>query len=144
MREMLAYFDAEALETCGRCDLCTELERPWADSHISSEGLLESLPKRRIVLQLLDDTRGVGYSRRNLERTLVGRVGSAEHALPERLARHHLCGRLAFLGAPGVTQCIEELIERGWARAASAEHDGTVYDRVDITDAGRDCLKRIS
>ena len=144
VREMLAYFDAEALETCGRCDLCTELERPWADSHISREGLLESLPKRRIVLQLLDDTRGARYSRRNLERTLVGSVGTAEHAPPERLAGHHLCGRLAFLGAPGVTQCVDGLIDHGWASTSSAEHDGTVYDRVEITDIGRAYLKHIS
>ena len=144
VREMLAYFDAEDLEKCGRCDLCTELERPWADSHISREGLLESLPKRRIVLQLLDDTRGTGYSRRNLERTLVGSVGSAEHGLPERLARHHLCGRLAFLGAPEVTQFVDGLIEQGLTRTASAEHDGTAYDRVEITDAGRVYLKHIS
>ena len=144
VRAMLAYFDADSLETCGRCDLCTSLPRPWADSHISREGLLESLPTRRIVLQLLDDIRGARYSRRNLERTLVGSVGSAEHALPERLARHHLCGRLAFLGAPGVTQCVDELIEHGLASASSAEHDGTAYDRVEITDVGRAYLKRIS
>ena len=144
VREMLSYFDAEALEACGRCDLCTPLPRPWADSHISREGLLESLPTRSIVLRLLDDTRGAGYSRRNLERTLVGSVGSADHALPERLARHHLCGRLAFLGAPGVTQCVDDLIEHGWASISSAEHDGTVYDRVEITDLGRAYLKHIS
>ena len=42
VREMLTYFDAKALETCGRCDLCTQLARPWAESHISREGLLES------------------------------------------------------------------------------------------------------
>ena len=124
VREMLTYFDAEALETCGRCDLCTPLPRPWADSHISREGLLESLPTRSIVLQLLDDTRGAGYSRRNLERTLVGSVGSAEHALPERLARHHLCGRLAFLGTPGVKQCVDETdrarsVYQGCVRRAS-------------------------
>ena len=144
VREMLAYFDAETLETCGRCDLCTPLPRPWAGSHISREGLLESLPTRSLVLQLLDDTRGARYSRRNLERTLVGSVGSAEYALPERLAGHHLCGGLAFLGATGVTQRIDELIEQGLARTLSAEHDGTVFDRVEITDAGRAYLRRIS
>ena len=143
VREMLAYFDADALETCDRCDLCTESERPWADSYISREGLLESLPKRRLVLQLLDDTRGVGYSRRNLERTLVGSVGTAEHALPERLAGHHLCGRLAFLGARGVTRCVAELIEHGFTQAASAEHDGTAYERLEITDAGRAYLRSV-
>ena len=144
VRALLTYFDAEALAACGRCDLCASLLRPWADSHISREGLLESLPTRSIVLQLLDDTRGAGYSRRNLERTLVGSVGSAEHALPERLAGHHLCGRLAFLGAPGMTHCIDELIEHGLTRAASAERDGTSYDRLEITDAGRAYLRRIS
>ena len=144
VRAMLAYFDADAPETCDRCDLCTSLPRPWAGSHISREGLLESLPTRRILLQLLEDTRGARYSRRNLERTLVGSVGSAEHALPERLAKHHLCGHLAFLGASGVTQCVDELIEHGLASASSAEHDGTAYDRIEITDVGRAYLKRIS
>ena len=144
LREMLAYFDADSLETCDRCDLCTSLPRPWADSHISREGLLESLPTRRMLLQLLDDTRGAGYSRRNLQRTLVGSVGSAEQALPERLARHHLCGRLAFLGAPGVAQCVNELIEHGLASISSAKHDGTSYDCLEIADAGRAYLKHIS
>ena len=144
VREMLTYFDAETLETCGRCDLCTPLPRPWADSHISREGLLESLPTRSIVLQLLDDTRGAGYSRRNLERTLVGSVGSTKHALPERLARHHLCGRLAFLGAPGVTRCVDELIKHGLTGTVSAEHDGTAYERMEITAAGRAYLRSVS
>ena len=144
VREMLAYLDAETPETCGRCDLCTPLPRLWAGSHISREGLLESLPTRSLVLQLLDDTRGARYSRRNLERTLVGSVGSAEYALPERLARHHLCGRLAFLGAPGVTQCVGELIDTGLAAVQTAEHDGNAYESLEITDAGRTYLKRIS
>ena len=144
VRAMLEYFGAEAPEKCGRCDLCTELERPWAGSHISREGLVRSLPTRGIVLQLLDDTSGTRYSRRNLERTLVGNVGPAEQALPERLARHHLCGRLAFLGAPDVTQCVDDLIEQGLARAELAVHEGRTYERLEITDEGLARLRRMS
>ena len=144
VRAMLGYFGAEAPEKCGRCDLCTELARPWAGSHISREGLVRSLPTRGIVLQLLDDTSGTRYSRRNLERTLVGNVGPAEQALPERLARHHLCGRLAFLGAPDVTQCVDDLIEQGLARAELAVHEGRTYERLEITDEGLARLRRMS
>ena len=143
VRAMLEYFGADAPETCGRCDLCEPLPRPWRGSHISRDALLESLPIRRVVLQLLDDTRGTGYSRRNLERTLVGRLGSGDHSLPERLARHHLCGRLAFLGAEGVATCIEDLIEEGLARSVSSEHDGTAYRRLELTNAGLQYLRRI-
>ena len=143
VRTMLEYFDAETLETCDRCDLCTDLPRPWAASHISREGLVESLPARRIVLQLLDDTRGAGYSRRNLERTLVGSAGSAEHSLPSRLARHHLAGRLAFLGARAVTAQINCLVDDGLVRAVAAEHDGTTYESLEATDEGREHLRGI-
>ena len=143
VRAMLEYFGAEALEVCDQCDLCADLDRPWAASHISREGLVRSLPARSIVLQLLDDTRGVGYSRRNLERTLVGRLGSAEHSLPPRLARHHLAGRLAFLGAPAVTTQIEDLIVDGLVRAVPAELDGTSYEHLEITDEGRAHLRGI-
>jgi ATP-dependent DNA helicase RecQ len=141
VRAMLAYFDIETPETCEQCDLCANLHRPWAGSHISREGLLESLPTRRITLQLLDETQRSGYSRRNLERTLVGNTGSGEHALPERLAGHHLFGRLRLVGAPGVTQDVDRLIEEGLIRAVSAEHDGTPYDRLEITDDGRAYLR---
>ncbi len=143
VRTMLEYFDAQTLETCDRCDLCTDLPRPWADSHISREGLVKSLPARRIVLQLLDDTRGAGYSRRNLERTLVGSAGSAEHSLPSRLARHHLAGRLAFLGARAVTAQIDCLVNEGLVRAVAAEHDGTRYESLEVTDEGREHLRGI-
>ncbi len=143
VRTMMEYFDAEALDVCDRCDLCADLDRRWAASHISREGLVESLPARRIVLQLLDDTRGAGYSRRNLERTLVGSLGSAEHALPPRLARHHLAGRLAFMGASAVALHIDRLIGDGLARSVPAEHDGTRYERLEITDEGREQLRGI-
>ena len=143
VRKMLDYFGADAPDECGRCDLCTELPRPWGDSHISREGLQESLPVRGTILQLLEDTRGVAYSRRNLERTLVGRLGSSDDALPGRLARHHLCGRLGFLGAPAVKASIDELIERSLASVRTAEHEGNTYERLEITGAGRDYLRHI-
>ena len=143
VRTMLEYFDAVAPEACDRCDLCTDLDRPWAASHISREVLVESLPARKILLQLLDDTKGAGYSRRNLERTLVGSAGPAGHALPPRLARHHLAGRLAFLGAPAVTAQIDRLVDDGLVRAVAAEHDGTPYKRLEITNEGREHLSGI-
>ena len=144
VRAMLEYFDADAPHRCSRCDVCVDdLPRPWADSHVSREGLVESLPVRRIVLQLLDDTRGNSYSRRNLERTLVGQKGWSDQALPKRLAEHPSLGRLAFLGLDRVKERINELIDGGAATAQTAEYDGKVYERLEITDNGREYLRRI-
>ena len=143
VRTMLGYFGAEALEVCDQCDLCADPARPWAASHISREGLVKSLPARSIVLQLLDDTRGVGYSRRNVELTLVGRMGTAENPVPSRLARHHLAGRLAFLGAPAVKALIDDLIVAGLVRAVPSELGGTSYECPEITDEGRAHLRGI-
>ena len=144
VRAMLEYFGADAPERCSRCDVCVDdLPRRWADSHVSSEGLVESLPVRRIVLQLLDDTRGAGYSRRNIERTLVDQKGSSDHALPKRLAGHASFGRLAFLGLDAVKERIDDLIANRMVTVEAARHSGKAYERLEITDSGREYLRRI-
>ncbi|MCY4176674.1 MAG: RecQ family ATP-dependent DNA helicase [Acidimicrobiaceae bacterium] len=140
VQTMLEYFGAEMAETCEQCDQCAELDRPWEASQISREALMESLPVRRIILQIINDTTGSGYSRRNIERALVGQLGSTEHRLPERLANHHLVGRLAFIGAPGVAARIDELVGDGLIHAVASEHEGTHYERLEITADGRDQL----
>ena len=122
VRAMLEYFGVDAPVTCSRCDVCVgDLPRPWADSHVSREAMVESLPFRRVVLQLLDDIRDVGYSRRKIERTLVGQKGWSDHALPERLASHPSFGRLAFLGVDGVKERIDGLIAGRMATVEAAE-----------------------
>ena len=145
VRAMLEYFGVDAPGSCSRCDVCVDhLPRPWADSHVSREGLVESLPVRRIILQLLDDTRGARYSCRNIERTLVGQRKRSDHALPERLARHPSFGRLAFLGPDGAKKRINDLIADGMATVEAANHRGEAYERLEITADGREYLRRIS
>ncbi len=143
LRTMLEYFDAEALAVCNQCDLCVDLDPPWKDSYISRDGLMESLPIRKIVLQLLEDTRGVVYSRRNLERTLIGKRGSGDHSLPERLAQHHLMGRLAFLKLQEVKDQIDDLVNEQLVRVVEAEYGDSRYESLEITEDGHDHLKGI-
>ena len=157
---LLDYLDASAASSpasdggCGRCDACVDLLRPWADSHLSEAGLREALPVARIILRLLADIKGVGYSRRNIERCLVGdfhgaprssaerqAVGHAErpthrHALSEQLVRHPSAGRLAFLGMKAVRAAIDDLIAKGLVVDITDEYAGTSFVRLDITDDG--------
>ena len=140
VRVMLEYFGVAAAEKCVRCDLCARLDRPWGDSHISRDGLLAALPSRGIVLRLVDDTTGDRFSRRRLRQALIGDRGSSDHALPKRLAEHHLYGRLAFLGADAVDQVIDRLINEDLVRAVAMEHDGTSYESLEITQQGRKAL----
>ncbi len=149
IRTLLEYFDAfndKALAVCNQCDLCVDLDPPWKDSYISRDGLMESLPIRRIVLQLLEDTRvtnGSGYSRRNLERALIGKRGSGEHSLPKRLAQHHLMGRLAFLRPQELKDQIDDLIDKELVSVVEAEYEGSRYESLEITEDGYDYLKGI-
>ena len=129
-------------ERCGTCDGCTPLEAPWAAGAVDRAGLLAVLPARTIALRLIADTSGMHlpYSRRNIVRTLAG-TGRAPHALPQRLAGHPTCGRLAILGGADVEQLIAELIDDGLVTCAGAEHEsGTAYDHLKITAQGRSFL----
>ena len=160
VRTMLEYFDAaaDAVGACGRCDLCSDLERPWNASRLSAEDLCSSLPTRRIVLQLLDDTAGVRYSRRNLERALLGQQGpaaprprlngrsdralleqrgSAAPRLPDSLFRHPSFGRLSLLGAEEVARLIDDLIDQGLVVTVEADYEGKPYQSLEITESGR-------
>ena len=125
-------------ERCGRCDGCTDLDRPWEGSRLTREALVAALPVRRIVLQLVADTSRdrTRYSRRNLVRTLLG-TDSSQHGLPARLAAHPTFGRLRLLGEDGAEKIIGNLIDEGRVAEADAEYEpGTSYDTLRITDEG--------
>ena len=153
----------ESQTGCGRCDHCVELPRPWAGSHLTEAGLQRALPVRRIALSLLDDVDGRDFSRRNIERTLAGDVfgsvtqprpgrtrqdslaqssGNAHgrRPVPKGLAQHPTVGRLAFVGRAGVSKIIDQLVEEGLVELVSSELEGTAYDQLTITDAGRGFL----
>ena len=143
VRAMLEYFDAiddDTPRSCGRCDLCTSLERPWEDSSLSVEGLSRALPKRSVILQLLDDTSGARYSRKNLEKALLGEQGAAEYSLPDGLSGHPSFGRLGLLDADCVTNLIDSLIEDGSIVAVEDDYEGKAYQSLEITENGRQQL----
>ena len=143
-RALLAYLGwddetgRDSPERCGRCDGCTDLDRPWEGGHLTRDDLVAALPVRRIVLQLVADTsRGrTPYSRRNLVRTLLG-TDSSQHGLPARLAAHPTFGRLRLLGEDGAEEIIRGLIHEGLVAEADAEHEpGTSYETLRITGEG--------
>ena len=108
-QKMLEYLGAEAQESCDQCDVCASLPRPWTDSHLTREGLLESLSVNTIIEELVEDTAGDRFSRKRIVRTLAGE--SEQFEPREFLAKHPAFGRLAFLGQEGIEDAINTLID---------------------------------
>ena len=135
-RGMLEYLGADAPQTCEQCDVCADLPRPWADSHLTREGLLESLPVNTIINELVEDTAGARYSRQRIVRTLAGQIGG-QYELPEHLANHPAFGRLAFLGQEGIDKAIDKLIENKTLDENRGEFGDTSYSYLTITEQDR-------
>lgn len=142
---------------CGRCDVCADRVRPWADSHLSEANLRGALPVIQIILTLIADVEDRSYSRTNIERCLVGdlhgidakpSVGPAadagrtgrRRAVPAQLARHPSAGSLAFVGINHTRDAINELIDGGLVAAVQAEFDSARYDRLELTGDGREAI----
>ncbi len=132
-KRMLDYLGAEAPERCNQCDMCAQLPRPWADSHLTREGLLKSLPVNAIITELVKSTAGARYSRKRIVSTLAGQ-SRGQYELPERLAKHPALGRLAFLGRDGIEEAIDALIEDEALIERSGELDVTRYQYLEIAE----------
>ena len=132
-KKMLEYLGTEAPESCEQCDLCVELPRPWADSHLTREGLLESLPVNAIITELVESTAGARYSRQRIVNTLAGQSGG-QYELPVRLAKHPAFGRLAFLNREGVEMAVNKLIEDKILIRRQGELQGTGYQYLEIAE----------
>ena len=130
---MLEYLGADAPQTCEQCDVCADLPRPWADSHLTREGLLESLPVNTIIKELVEDTAGARYSRQRIVKTLAGQSGG-QYELPEHLAKHPAFGRLAFLGQEGIEKAIDKLIENETLDERQGELGETLYSYLTIAE----------
>ncbi len=130
---------------CGRCDVCADLPRPWADSHLTEAGLREALPVAQIILGLLADTAHWQYSRKNIERCLAGNLRGSDAVgaagAPSRLLKHSSAGRLAFLGEKDVRAAVDALIEEGCVVAVADEFDGTSYVRLELTEDGSEFVE---
>jgi ATP-dependent DNA helicase RecQ len=147
---LLDYLDATdgqpqaAAHGCGRCDVCANLPRPWADSHLSEAGLREALPVAQIILGLLAAVAHLRYSRKNIERCLAGSLRGAdavgEVGAQSLLAKHPSAGRLAFLGEKDVRSAVDALIDEGLVEVISDEFNGTTYVRLNLTDDGREVV----
>ena len=143
---LLDYLDAsnslpQAVDGgCGRCDVCSDLPRPWAGSHLTEAGLREALPVAQIILVLLADTAHWKYSRKNIERCLAGNLWGADAVgvgdARSLLVKHPSAGRLAFLGEKDVSAAVDALIGEGLVAAVADEFDGTSYVRLELTDDG--------
>ena len=134
---------ADAPQSCGACDGCEDLARPWADSPLDRTGLVEALGAERLILQLVADNSKLArpFSRRNLVRTLTGVAGGGEYALGRWLSDHPTFGRLGLLDEGGVDEHIEDAADKGLCAVAEAEGpSGTPYEYLAITDAGRRAL----
>ena len=147
-REMLRYLGEPSppggeYSACGACDGCTpELPRPWQDSDIVVESAVEAVRQEaEAVALILIDTVGRGsWSRRNAERTLLGR-GAGKYSLPERLRSHACYGRLALLQESEVRQLIDGLIESGFVEEVDqTSPEGGTYRTTRLTDDGRETL----
>lgn len=147
---LLDYLDASnslpwaADGGCGRCDVCTDLPRPWADSHLTEAGLREALPVAQVILGLLADTAPWQYSRKNIERCLAGNLWGADAIgagdAPSLLVKHPSAGRLAFLGEKDVSAAVDALIGEGLVAAVADEFGGTSYVWLELTDDGSELV----
>ncbi len=145
VREMLAYFGVEGPESCGRCDLCSTMGRPWADSHISRLGLEEALPTQQIVLQLLHDIGTTAYSRRNLVLALRGSKGSDDYPVPKALTHMPSYGGLAWLSRQSVNETIDSMIEDGLVEQTDVKHtEMGAYETLALTHEGRHRLSEMT
>ncbi len=132
---MLNHLGIETNDICGGCDACTpDLPRPWADSEITQEHLIESIPMRSIILQLLSDIEGLNISRRNIVRALTGEEGR-RFSLPDSLLNHPAYGQLYFLGTDRVNKVIDTLIEDELVIEERAEHNRTKYSTLALREA---------
>ncbi|MDE0319837.1 MAG: RecQ family ATP-dependent DNA helicase [Acidimicrobiaceae bacterium] len=142
---------------CDRCDVCVTLERPWVTSHLSETNLRSALPVAQAILTLIADVEDRSYSRTNIERCLVGELhgsvampgvgltadndrAARRRAVPPHLARQPSAGSLAFVGISQVSAAIDELIAEELIVAVQAELDSVLYERLELTDDGRELL----
>ena len=129
--------------SCGGCDGCEDLARPWADSPLDRSILIESLNPQGVIIRLVTDNSRLArpFSRRNLVRALAGVAGSGGHGLPTWLSDHAAFGRLGLLGESGVDEHVDAAIEAGLCEVGHAEGpEGSRYAYLTISDAGRRAL----
>ena len=143
-KAMLEYLGVSDLpDRCHGCDRCLELPRPWKESVITRDLMVEAIPVRQIVLRLAADTAYREISESNFIRTLVGEAGGP-HPLHAKERSHPCFGLLSLLGKAGLKELIEDLIEEGLISREERRYEGRVYSRLAETPRGRAELSRMT
>ena len=145
-REMLRYLGEKHppggdSKACGGCDACTlDLPRRWLAAAVSPDSVAEAVREdaEAVTLILVDGVEGGQWSRRNLVRTLLGRV-VGDHPRYQRLRSHGCHGRLSLLDEREVDDLIDSLIDDRWVEEYTPE--GREYASLRLTDEGRRILR---
>ena len=131
---MLDYLGISANPTCGECDACNpHLPRPWANSDLTQEHLVASIPKEDIALRIIDDMAAFEVSRNNVVRALTAKGGRSE--LSEPLRKHPSYGQLSLVGTGQTNKLIDRLIHKRLVIERQAEYHGTRYTVMALMDS---------
>ena len=137
------YLGVPAPDRCRGCDSCVDLPRPWKESELTSDSVIEAIPIRQIILRLVSDTGFRKLSETKLVRTLLGE-GDGRFKLHARERTHPCFGRLEVLGRERVEELIEGLISEELISREESEYDGRTYPTLAVTDQGTTELSRMA
>lgn len=110
---LLRYLGADADDQCDGCDVCRpDLPRPWAASTLTADQLRPSVPTSTVIVELVRSVQWAEYSRRNLERCLLGHA-DGDYPLPNQLRLHPQFGALRSLRSRELVSAIDALVADG-------------------------------
>ncbi|MCY4370760.1 MAG: RecQ family ATP-dependent DNA helicase [bacterium] len=141
-KAILDYLGVSAPGRCRGCTSCLDLPRPWTESKLTRDSILDATPARQIVMRMVSDTGFRKLSEAKLIRALLGE-GDGRFKLHARERTHPCFGRLQILGRERVEELIDGLISEGLISRAESEFDGRTYPTLAVTDLGTAELSRM-
>ena len=126
-RPLLSYLGVAAPATCGGCDNCIPLEKPWAEIEVTIDSLFESLPVHRVIESVVNNAGIYGFSEQNYIRCLLGDKGFRGKPLPDALANDPAFGVFRPFGKEAVERSIEEAVTAGVIERVEKEFNDTKY-----------------
>ena len=141
-KAILDYLGVSAPDRCHGCTGCVNLPRPWTESKVTRDSILDAIPVRQIILRIVRDTGFRKLSEAKLVRALLGE-GDGRFKLHARERTHPCFGRLGIVGRERVKEFIEGLISEGLISREKSEYDGRTYPTLAVTDQGAAELSRM-